>query len=268
MAGWISMHRKILENPIICKDASYFAVWAYLLLNATHDKYDVIFRGKRTTLLKGQLVTSRHSISLKFGISESKVQRILKTFEIEQQIEQQTTAQNRLITILKWDLYQKSEQQNEQRVNNNWTTTEQQLNTNNNVNKEIMLIKDPTCADGKISHILSEYQKYLGDQNIKRQQEVLGYLEKGLDEDVIVECIRDSVTGDQPTSYIFGILDRCVQKKVFTLAQYIVEKKLFEDKRKQLVKDSKKADSINNFDQRDHTNTDFDKYYVDVTKED
>lgn len=134
MEGWISIHRKILENPIICKDSDYFSVWCYLLLNATHDKYDVIFKGQRITLLPGQLITGRQSIALKFNITESKVQRILKTFEIEQQIEQRTSTQNRLITILKWSMYQSNEQQNKQQVNNKRTTNEQQVNTNNNGN--------------------------------------------------------------------------------------------------------------------------------------
>jgi hypothetical protein len=52
------------------------------------------------------------------------VQRILKTFKSEQQIEQQTTSRNRLITIVAWNEYQKSEQQNEQQVNNKRTTSE------------------------------------------------------------------------------------------------------------------------------------------------
>ena len=134
MRGFIYLHRKILENPIVCKDADHLAVWTYLLLNATHDKYDAIFNGKRITLTKGQLITGRNSISEKFKINPSKVQRILKKFEIEQQIEQQTCNKNRLITVLKWECYQNNEQQNKQQVNNKRTTTEQQVNTNNNVN--------------------------------------------------------------------------------------------------------------------------------------
>lgn len=136
LEGWISLHRKLLDNPIVCKDSDYLAVWMYLLLQATHKNYEVIFKGERTTLLPGQLLTGRKVISKKFNISESKVQRILKTFEIEQQIKQQSSTQNRLITILKWDLYQKDEQQNGQRVNNERTTSEQRVNTNNNVNND------------------------------------------------------------------------------------------------------------------------------------
>lgn len=56
------------------------------------------------------------------------MQRVLVTFEKTGKIEQQTSNKNRLITIVKWNEYQFVEQQ----VNNNRTTTEQQLNTNKN----------------------------------------------------------------------------------------------------------------------------------------
>ena len=132
MDGWVKLYRCSLENPVVCKDSDFFAVWCYLLLNATHQPIDAIFKGERITLQEGQLITGRNSISEKFSINPSKVQRILKKLEIEHQIEQQTGNKNRLISIVKWDLYQQSEQQNEQQLNNNRTTTEQQLNTNKN----------------------------------------------------------------------------------------------------------------------------------------
>lgn len=122
----------MLDNPVVCKDSEYFAVWCYLLLNATHKEQPVLFKGEKIILKPGQLITGRIKIAEHFKISESKVQRILKSFESEQQIEQQISNKNRLITILHWDLYQCSEQQIEQQVNNNRTTTEQQVNTNKN----------------------------------------------------------------------------------------------------------------------------------------
>jgi hypothetical protein len=128
--GYIKFYRQVLINPIVCKDTEHFAVWCYLLLNATHNEYDTLFGGKRITLQKGQLITSRKSIVKCFPLSESKVQRILKTFENEQQIEQQKSNKSRLITILNWSQYQITEHQNEQQLNNKRTTTEQQLNTN------------------------------------------------------------------------------------------------------------------------------------------
>ena len=128
--GYIKLHRKTLENPVIMKDVDHLAIWTFLLLEATHKNLDKLFKGKRITLEPGQLITGRNIISNKLKVNSSKVQRVLDDFEKEGQIEQQTSNQNRLISILKWDEYQNSEQQ----LNNNRTTTEQQLNTNNNIN--------------------------------------------------------------------------------------------------------------------------------------
>lgn len=134
--GWIELHRALLENPVVMKSAEHCAIWNCLLLMATHTDRDVIFDGKRITLKRGQLITGRKALASLFHkqLSESKVQRILKDFEIEHQIEQQTCSQNRLITIVNWELYQKNEQPSEQQVNNDRTTSEQRVNTNNNDN--------------------------------------------------------------------------------------------------------------------------------------
>lgn len=128
--GWVKLHRKMLDNPIIMKDAEHLAVWMYLLLNATHAEYPALFKGKKIMLQPGQLITGRKSIASTLCVSESKVTRILSAFESEQQIEQLTSNKNRLISVVNWDKYQIFDQQNEQQMNNNWTTTEQQVNTN------------------------------------------------------------------------------------------------------------------------------------------
>lgn len=131
--GWVKMHRSTLENPVVCKDSDHLAVWMYLLLNATHKEQEKMFAGKKITLQPGQLITGRKRIAEEFKINESKVQRILKLFESEHQIEQRTSNANRLITIVNWCLYQGNEQQIEQQMNNQCTTNEQPVNTNKNV---------------------------------------------------------------------------------------------------------------------------------------
>lgn len=133
MEGWIKVYRQMLDNPIVCKDSDHIAVWIYLLLNATHTEYDTLFKGKRTTLQKGQLITGTISISKKLKINKDKVQRILKRFEIDKQIEQQTSNKNRLITILNWDKYQITDKQFDKQVINNCETTDKQVITNKNI---------------------------------------------------------------------------------------------------------------------------------------
>lgn len=106
--GYIKLHRKILDNPLVMKSSDHFAIWMYLLLNAAHKKYDTLIGSERVTLNPGQLVTGRKKIAKDLRINESKVQRILKLFENCQQIEQQTNNLCRVISILKWDDYQQS----------------------------------------------------------------------------------------------------------------------------------------------------------------
>jgi len=152
----------MLENPIVCKDADHLALWVYLLANATHTEYDSMFKGKRITLQPGQLITGRKSIAAFLKVDENKVQRILNTFKNQQQIEQQASNQNRLITILNWNMYQSNEQQNEQQVNNKRTTDEQQVNTNKNV-KNIKNVKN----DKELYKDIIEYLNLKTGRNYK-----------------------------------------------------------------------------------------------------
>lgn len=132
MEGWICLHRKVLENPVICKDSDYFTVWCYLLLSATHKEKKVLFGGKKILLKEGQVITGRKVISEKFKISESKVKRILIELESDQLIDRQRSNKNSLISILNWHKYQKSDQQNAHQMTNNWPASDQQVTTNNN----------------------------------------------------------------------------------------------------------------------------------------
>jgi len=100
MDGWVKIHRKMLENPVVCKDNDHLAIWIYLLVNATHKEIPAMFQGRKITLKPGQLVTGRKSISEQLSVSESKVHRVLLLFENDQQIEQQTSNKNRIISIV------------------------------------------------------------------------------------------------------------------------------------------------------------------------
>ena len=131
--GWIKLHRKILENPVICKDCETFAIWIYLLVNATHKEIPAIFKGKKITLKEGELITGTISISKKLKINKDKVQRTLKCFELDEQINQQTSNQNRLISILNWHKYQEVDKQIDKQMINKCETTDKQLITNKNI---------------------------------------------------------------------------------------------------------------------------------------
>lgn len=165
-SGFIWLHRKLFDNPVVCKDADHLAVWIYLLCHAVWTPTDVMFHGERITLQAGQFTTGRKIIADTLKISESKVQRILKRFESEQQIEQRTDRQCRLITIVSWDEYQSCEQRIEQQVNNDRTTSEQRVNTK----KEYKNIKtkERNIYIAEFDELWSIYPKKQGKENAKK----------------------------------------------------------------------------------------------------
>ena len=128
--GWISIYRSLKKKSWYNKP-DYLAMWIHLLLKANHKEQQIMFAGGIINLKPGEFVTGRKVLSEETGINEAKVQRLLSYFETkEQQIEQRTDRQKRIITIKNWDIYQQSEQ----RVNNERTTSEQRVNTDNNIN--------------------------------------------------------------------------------------------------------------------------------------
>ena len=125
--GWIKIHRKILENPI-SKKPTYAWLWVYLLLKANHEESRFLWNGKDTIIKNGQLITGSKTLSQETNIPESTIEDILKFLENQQQIRQQKTTKFRIITILKWDMYQ----QKNNKSNNKATTKQQQADTNKN----------------------------------------------------------------------------------------------------------------------------------------
>lgn len=146
MKGYLKLHRQMVDNPVVYRDAEYLAIWIDLLIHAQFHECEAVFGGEKITLKPGQLITGRKKIAKRLGVTESKVQRVLKCYESEHQIEQQMSNKSRLITICSWDKYQLGEQQSEQQMNNKRTASEQQMNTIQEIknirNKELLSYAD------------------------------------------------------------------------------------------------------------------------------
>ena len=125
--GWIKLHRKITENPIIQRPV-YFALWIMLLLKANHKENKMMWNGGIIVIKEGQMITGRKELSKETNIPESTIEDILKYLETQHQIQQQKTTKYRLITIVNWKDYQKPDTKS----NNKATTKQQQADTNKN----------------------------------------------------------------------------------------------------------------------------------------
>lgn len=172
--GWVKIHRQLMSKGFY-KNSDYIHLWLHLLLKANHSSNEFLHGNSVIKLKAGQFVTGRKSLSNETGIHESKVQRILKCFENEQQIKQQTNRQYRVITILSWDKFQHSEQQDEQQMNNKRTTVERRLNTNKNEKNEKNKKKGflPSVNDG-----LSPEFYHQSPEEFEKQKQSLNELGK------------------------------------------------------------------------------------------
>lgn len=119
--GWIKLHRKILNHPYL--KGRKLALWTTLLLLATHQDREDIFGGEKIILKAGQFITGRKYLAEKSGYKESGVEGALAYLEKQQQIRQQKSNQNRLITVNNWSIYQGNEQQDRQQNDNKKTRT-------------------------------------------------------------------------------------------------------------------------------------------------
>ena len=173
-SGFFKLHRSMFDNPAVMKDADYFITWVYILAQAEwEDGKKVDFGGEVIELKAGQFTTGVSGQMLddlkkvNNDLNVSKLNRVLKKFKTEKQIEQRTDHQCSLITVLNWDRYQNSEQRNEQRVNNDRTTSEQRVNTNKEYKekKEDKEVKKDLSNDKSDIYPVSHHKKIVDEWN-------------------------------------------------------------------------------------------------------
>ena len=79
MAGWVKIHRDILDHWIY-KDAEYFKVWVEMLLRARHSKEPKtdLYHGIKYTVEYAQFIYGRKEWSKRLGISEQRLRGLFK----------------------------------------------------------------------------------------------------------------------------------------------------------------------------------------------
>lgn len=122
--GWVKLFRSVMDKSWYTR-SDYFHLWAHIIMKATHKGKKAWFGGREIELKPGQFLTGRNALAAETGIQQSKIERIIKCFKSEQQIEQVTDFKKRLITVVSYGDYQNDEQQ----MNSNRTAGEQLVNT-------------------------------------------------------------------------------------------------------------------------------------------
>ena len=93
MEGWISLHRKILENPILNRSRKYspFEAWIWLLLKANHKDNKFMLGSELVNVEKGSMITSQKKLCKQFRWGNSKLRSFLKVLQKDEMLLLKTT---------------------------------------------------------------------------------------------------------------------------------------------------------------------------------
>lgn len=129
--GWIAVHRKILDNPILNRSRKFsnFEAWLYLLLKANHRDNKVLIGNTLVKVKQGEMITSMKKLCCVFKWSNTKLKSFFKLLINDDMILVKTDTKKTHITICKYK---------DMQVNNNINSLSKthQKHTNNN-NKTI-----------------------------------------------------------------------------------------------------------------------------------
>lgn len=106
--GWITIYRKIRDNPIWESKEPFDqrSAWIDLILMANHEDREIVINGWPLMVHRGQRFTSIRKLSEQWHWSKDKTIRYLKMLERCGNIKRTATHNGTLITIENYGLYQ------------------------------------------------------------------------------------------------------------------------------------------------------------------
>ena len=159
MEGWISLHRKIMENPILNRSRVYsnFEAFIWLLLKANHKDNKFVLGTDILEVKRGQLITSQKKLCRQFKWGSTKLRTFLKLLQSDKMIELKVTPKATQITVCNYDTYQDSQNENKSLPNRKQIATKSLPKTNNNVNK-----------DNNVNNVNKFYNYIFTENNLKK----------------------------------------------------------------------------------------------------
>ena len=125
---WIKLHRKSIDSQVF-SDEWLWRLWCWCLMRANWKAS--WFKAQR--IEPGEFATGRKAAADSLGVTESKLYRGLKRLEQMGMIVVKANSNFTVVSLCNWGTYQNSEQAerttDEQRMNNQRTTSEQPANT-------------------------------------------------------------------------------------------------------------------------------------------
>ncbi|AYC30025.1 DnaD domain-containing protein [Paenisporosarcina cavernae] len=219
MGGWIKLHRQLTDKPIWTGSTPEQKVILITLLTmANHREKEWDWKGKRYKAEPGQFVTSLPSIAERAGkgVTIQNVRTALKRFEKYEFLTDESTKQNRLITIVNWAIYQQQENESTDELTVNQQSTNSQLTVNQQTtNSQLTANKNVRTKEGKNVKNLERLEPNAfqifeseGFGTISSFiAEMLGSLIDDFGEDQVIQAMKETrVNGSTSLNYTKSIL--------------------------------------------------------------
>ena len=135
--GWVSLHRKIMDNWLWeDKPFAHGQAWVDMLLMANHKSNRFPLGEEIITLQPGEFVTSELKLMGRWGWSKSKVRRFLQLLEKDGMIVKKTDRKKTTIIIVNFTEFQNMETNSRPIKDQSQTNSRPIKDTNNNVNND------------------------------------------------------------------------------------------------------------------------------------
>ena len=113
MSGWIKLHRKIRNNPVLKRSSVYsnFEAFIWLLLKANYDEAKVVVGSEIYIVKKGEMITSQKKLCKQFNWGNTRLRTFLRLLKNDGMIDFKSNTKLTQIILLNWDSYQDSKSQ-------------------------------------------------------------------------------------------------------------------------------------------------------------
>ena len=141
--GWISIHRKILKNPLVkfSKRYSYAEAWLWILLRATYSKQKVILGKDIYHLKEGEIITSQLKLMEQFGWGNSRLGTFLTLYKKDGMIDVKTNNKLTMITVLKFGEFQNLQSETKEQTRSKQEHINKDRNKDNKESLKVRLEK-------------------------------------------------------------------------------------------------------------------------------
>ena len=146
--GYVKVYRKSLDKGWV-RNHKLWSVWTYCLMKATHKKTETIIGMRVVKLEPGQFIFGLKVASKDLDIPKTTIYRILKFLSSEGNLSIKSENKFSIITIMNWECYQDTRNQNGKQVENKRKTSgniqEFKALKNKDIRKKIF--KPPSLED-------------------------------------------------------------------------------------------------------------------------